>query len=247
MEQALIEAIHTNKLVAAERVAHINPRSKSERLGGCYLVATAEPGFIAANSATPQSSSDAVDIAAVIRWFQDEGAPFHFVVRPDIDRPLYAELVLRGFDKVPSERVLVLESPAPQEYSDRLVIREVTTEADIENYGRVGWQAAPRIGRAIARTAASLGFTLLLGELDGQPVACSMAVVTGRLAGLYNVGVEEDFRRRGFGAAITWAAIEAAMRRGASTIWLGSTDMGLPLYRHMGFVEQFDYLHLQAP
>src|SRR5689334_21427903 len=105
MEQALIKALQENKIVAAERVAHLNPRSRSEWLGGCYLVATGEPEFVAANSATPQTSGDAVDVSGVIRWFQEQRAQFHFVVRPDVDCSLYSELRRRGFKQVPSERV----------------------------------------------------------------------------------------------------------------------------------------------
>src|SRR5437016_9434930 len=102
MDPALFEALHQNKLLAAQRVAQINPGSASERLGGCFLVDTGEPTFGAANSATPLTPAAGADVPSVIRWFQGRGAPFHFVVRPDVDRSLYKELQERGFRRVPS-------------------------------------------------------------------------------------------------------------------------------------------------
>lgn len=228
------------------RVASISPASRSERVGPWLLIDTGEPEFSAANSATPLRSVFAEDLDLAVDWFEVRGAHFHFTVRPGIDILLHSELMRRGYVQAPSERCLVVTSPQPPTYDGPLLIREATTDADIETYGRVGWDESP-IGIAIARTASKLGFVLLLGSVKGAPVASSMLAATGDIGGLYNVHVETAYRRQGFGTAITWAAVAASLERGAKTIWTGSTDAGYSVYAAMGFEPCFDYLHLEMP
>ena len=90
--------------------------------------------------------------------------------------------------------MLLDELPPPPDFSAGLLIREAQTPDDVEVYGRVdapGWQ---EVTIGIARTVASFpDFVMLLGELDGEAVATSMAVVTGELVGVYNVQVQPEF------------------------------------------------------
>lgn len=80
------------------------------------------------------------------------------------------------------------------------------------------------------------------GHLDAAvtdedlPVATSVCVLAGGVAGIYAVTVREDCRRRGLGAALTWAAVAAGAAGGAEVVVLQATTMGLPVYEAMGFV-----------
>jgi GNAT superfamily N-acetyltransferase len=241
VSDGLYAAIHANRLVAVERVGHLNPRSRVERLGPWLLVDTGEPSFWLANSATPVAAASAADVATAVDWFARARSRFHFVVRSNADDALRAELARLRYERVPSETTMVLAAPQPPAYDGPLTIRPVATEADILAYGR------DAIGVGIARTAFERGFSMLMGELEGRVVATSMGVVTGDVVGIYNVGVEEPYRRRGFGAAIAWAAIEAGMRVGATIAWTGSTEMGFSTYQRMGFRPHFAYDHLEPP
>jgi ribosomal protein S18 acetylase RimI-like enzyme len=241
MAEPPYEAIHANRLVAVERVAHINPRSSIESRGPWLLVDTAEPGFAAANSATPVGPCTPGDVDDAIEWFRARRSPITFIARSNADDALRAELARRGFETTFEERSSVLEAPAPPKYEGPLLIRRPVSGEDIEAYG------GDRIGVAVARTAAALGFTLLLGELDGEPIATAMAVVTGEVVGVYNVGVREAYRRRGFGSAMTWAAVAAGVDQGARLAWIGATPMAFSVYGRMGFEERLTYLHLEPP
>jgi ribosomal protein S18 acetylase RimI-like enzyme len=248
MDERLLAAIHENRLIATERVGHLSERSRLERKGPWLLIDTGEPEFAAANSATPVTPVGEADLAIAIDWFAARSAAFHFVVRSTTDAALLGLLKDRGYSDSPSERALDLDSPRPPAYEGPLSIREVLTDQEIDIYGGINWPSDLRhVGVAIAHTAARLGFILLLGEVGGRPVACSMAVVSGSIVGLYNVAVTEAYRRRGFGTAITWAAVEAGVRRGATTAWLGSTELAYSMYCRMGFHLQFDYLHMRPP
>ena len=88
------------------------------------------------------------------------------------------------------------------------------------------------------------GSHLLLGTVNGEPVATSLALVTGATVGVYNVHVDPAYRRRGFGAAITWAAVEAGLRDNAELAWIGASPIGVRLYEQLGFRTEYTCVEL---
>jgi ribosomal protein S18 acetylase RimI-like enzyme len=96
-------------------------------------------------------------------------------------------------------------------------------------------------GTIFARTIIAQGFGTdctirnYLGRLDGMPVATSTLIVGGGIAGIYNVATEASHRGRGFGAAMTLAALDDARRHGVRIAVLQSTELGHPLYEALGF------------
>jgi predicted acetyltransferase len=71
--------------------------------------------------------------------------------------------------------------------------------------------------------------------------------VTGATAGVYNVATPQRFRARGYGEALTWAAIDEGATRDCRVAILQSSDAGYPIYKRMGFVEIGRYLQLEGP
>jgi GNAT superfamily N-acetyltransferase len=84
------------------------------------------------------------------------------------------------------------------------------------------------------------GCSLWLGWEGEEPVARAMAVATGPVGMIHNVVVEERFRRRGYGRAITTVAALACTESGATSVCLGASRMGYPLYLGMGFEHRYD-------
>ncbi len=73
---------------------------------------------------------------------------------------------------------------------------------------------------------------------DGRPVGHTVLnVSTGRLgtAGIYDMGVAEDERRRGIGTALTLAALEHGRSQGCGIATLNATPDGELLYSTLGF------------
>jgi len=73
------------------------------------------------------------------------------------------------------------------------------------------------------------------GVFEGKPVASSGLILTGGIAGVYNVATLPAFRRRGFGGAMTHAAMRHARRLGYRVAVLGTSDLGRGVYERLGF------------
>lgn len=78
-------------------------------------------------------------------------------------------------------------------------------------------------------------YALFVGRVEGEAVACSMAFLGGGAVGLYAIGTVPRHRGRGFGTALTHAAIEFGGRAGMGLAILHASELGEPVYRRIGF------------
>jgi GNAT superfamily N-acetyltransferase len=70
---------------------------------------------------------------------------------------------------------------------------------------------------------------------NGNIVAQTLVLFGGGVAGIYNVGVVPEARRRGIGSAIVCAACYHAREKGYHYAMLNANHMGRPLYERLGF------------
>ncbi len=87
-------------------------------------------------------------------------------------------------------------------------------------------------------------FTVFVGYLSGEPVATAMLATTRSvgLAGVYSVATRPAHRGRGFGTALTAAALASAGKQGYDTAVLEPSPSGAGMYRRMGFEPLTTYL-----
>ncbi len=71
----------------------------------------------------------------------------------------------------------------------------------------------------------------------GRPVATSLLQLGGGAGGIYGVATIPEERRKGIGAQVTLHALKRARQMGYTIGILQSSDMGLPVYRSIGFKE----------
>lgn len=210
--------------------------------------------------ASPDGNSD-VDIAATIAHFGKRGTPFYWGVFPN-DRPpdLRERLLKYGFvaDDAPAMAIdleqLPTFSPVPE-----LTIRPVRTEADIRTFAQVlnigDFQASEAIALRIPEVLQpSLSpfqeephLGCLVGYRDGVPVATSARFLSDGVTGIYGVATVPEARRRGFGAAMTLAALQEGRTLGFRAGVLVATSMGEPVYRRIGFKEVFRLGQFRSP
>lgn len=79
---------------------------------------------------------------------------------------------------------------------------------------------------------------------DGEPVATATSFQAGTILGIYNVATMPARRRLGYGAAVTWHAVDCA-DSGTRAVVLQSSPDGLPVYERMGFRTVVEYLEFE--
>ena len=82
-----------------------------------------------------------------------------------------------------------------------------------------------------------LPWRLYLGRLEGEPVATSACALVSGVAGIYNVSTLGEARRGGIGATMTLAPLMEARAQGYRAAILHSSEMGVSVYRGLGFRE----------
>lgn len=76
---------------------------------------------------------------------------------------------------------------------------------------------------------------LFVGRVDGQPVATSELFTGGAVAGVHMVATHPELRRRGFGWALTWAALNKGRRLRLETATLQASPEGEGVCRRLAF------------
>ncbi len=74
-----------------------------------------------------------------------------------------------------------------------------------------------------------------VASIDGVAVAAAALFVGAGVAGIYNVCTVPEARGRGIAGAVTAAALDEGAARGCRLAVLGSSEMGYPVYRRLGF------------
>jgi GNAT superfamily N-acetyltransferase len=190
-------------------------------------------------------------------WFTDRAAPFSFWWLGHGHEPdgMRAALEARGFDawEVDAPAMVAeldgLDWDALERVPDRFTIEKVIDSARVPTFADTFVAAfeIPDWARAVAGQAwvdATLSFgveaapwELHLGCLDGEPVATNIFFPGAGVASVFGVGTVPGARGQGIGAAITLAPLREARELGYRYAVLFSTDLGLPVYRRIGFRE----------
>ncbi|WP_328609178.1 N-acetyltransferase [Amycolatopsis sp. NBC_00345] len=101
-----------------------------------------------------------------------------------------------------------------------------------EGTGQVQRLTRLRLARAAAEEQPT---THLLGFADGRPVCCAAVFPGTRAALVERVVTAEAWRGRGYGTAITRAAMDVALGRGCTRAVLTSSPDGQRIYERLGF------------
>jgi hypothetical protein len=130
-------------------------------------------------------------------------------------------------------------------HREEFEIRQVSGSEEITQFLRTGasgfgtplnyfdvWKAGILAGASLSWSRGAN----YLGYVGGKPVATiSTRIRTGDVAGIYFVSTLAEFRRWGFGEAMTWRAIADARTTGCTLSYLQASRMGRPIYEGMGF------------
>lgn len=191
-------------------------------------------------------------LAMAAEFFGDRLGGWGVVVEAEAEHPLEAELRRRGWRIAEAEPALVLRPiPAQPPRPDGFEIRRVLSEAALNDFYTASRAGFAEAEAAAAESAAGEDLTraflpsvacaidqdqaYFVGYVDGIPVATSGLCRLGDIAEIISVSVVAPFRRRGLGAAITWASVAEGAARCCTAAALLATPMGERVYRRMGF------------
>ncbi|MGL5929916.1 MAG: GNAT family N-acetyltransferase [Dermatophilaceae bacterium] len=192
----------------------------------------------------PASVPGAVE--AVVAGFAEAGLPGIWWVGPDsTPDDLSARLQGRGMPEIATSALMTVDlervrtPPTPPE----LVVGPVPT-GEVASwasviatcFGLADGAVAPYVALESSRPATD-SYVRIGGWRDGRLVATAALTTDHGVAGVYTVATLPDHQRRGYGGAVTAAALAEGRRQGMHVGTLQATDAGHPVYQRMGFAD----------
>jgi GNAT superfamily N-acetyltransferase len=168
------------------------------------------------------------------RFFAGTGS-YSIAVEVEAAPAIVATLEAARWEMDEEEPALVLPTipaaiPSPPA---ELTIRRVIDEAGLADFRTItetGIAILPSLAAATDTRVACF-----VGYVGGEPVATARLVCLDAVAEITGIVTAPAYRRRGYGTALTWAAIKEGAARGCTVTALTATPLGYPVYLRMGF------------
>lgn len=181
-------------------------------------------------------------VAGLLDRVTATGLPYCLQLRPGASPQLAGLAAAQAMSLEEEIPLMVLEDPAEIRRArspDGLVVRELCPEQARSHVtvAAAGFEAPEELFVQLmpADVLRLPGLRCYLGEVDGQAVTTGLGITLGSSVGVFNIATPPEYRRRGYGAAVTARAIADGLAAGASWSWLQSSPPGYATYARLGF------------
>lgn len=188
-----------------------------------------------------------------IREVEAAGVPCGVQLRDASSPDAEAEVTRLGFTaRTPMPGMTLTADRLPDVSVDELSIARATDQAALAEAARV---AAAGFGTPVEAiqplyspaVLAVDGFAVYVGRLGGQAVTTGMGYAPGREVAIFSVATPPEYRRRGYGGAISAHAARMGFEAGADLAWLQTSPLGEAVYRRLGFRHVVMHVLLARP
>ena len=181
-------------------------------------------------------------LAAIDAYFAARQRPYSLITLDGLVQDASARLSRLNCPELEANPAMWLDGPpkAWESPPQDLWVSHVQTASELASF-RAVLCAVFVISRAEADLILSdkvLGVPYMrhyLGWLGGEPVGTTSLVLTGSVAGIWNVGTLPEYRRQGIAAEIVRHALADAATLGYANSMLLSSNLGLRLYERLGY------------
>jgi GNAT superfamily N-acetyltransferase len=251
---SLVARAHLNLVESSRRLFELDPAAEIESGEGWLFGAGSFDHPAITNTAF--RTDDGLDPAELIRrareFFGSRGRGFCVWIRDgvDEDRELAAACQAEGIAEVYAMPEMVLDTPAdPPALDPAVSLHRLESPSEAADFWRIAGLAYAELGFPPGvftqyRDDDGLladGLVAYLGDLDGDPAAIALTIVTDGVAGIYWVGSLPQARGHGLGRAVTAAVTNAGFELGADVASLQASPLGRPIYEAMGYRTIYDY------
>lgn len=215
--------------------------ARYERRDGYDLLFIPQIPVAQFNAVWPFDDAAAPELEAALAEVEAAGVPSSVQVRKDETPACEAEATRLGLTRRLEMPAMVVREPGLRSRAaDDATISTVAGDDDrmlAAETAAAGFGAPLSIFEPIygADVLAVEGLRAYLARVGDNVVSTSIGYTTGDLVGIFNVATPPDHRGRGYGAAVTAAAVRGGFADGAELAWLQSSELGLSVYRRLGF------------
>ena len=221
----------------------VHPDAWTDFRGGVSAFATGIPLAGLNGVSCSRLDPDPEDIRGLLGELQDRGLPHLLQLRPGTEAAAVAVPDQEGLTPDVGVPLMRLDDPAPLdralEAAPMLRIRQLgPDEMKLHPLtAAAGFEEAPEhfLRLLPPPVMAFDGVRAYVGEIDGEVVTTALGVTREDHVGIFNVATPREYRRHGYGAAVTARAAADGFAAGASWAWLQSSPAGYRVYEALGF------------